>query len=623
SATLESAPVAAFLDDCPVIEVAARQHPIEVRYQSGTAMSAAVRDALKTARGHILCFLAGADEIRRAGNELASSLPSDVSLLPLHGSLSAEDQDRALAPHTGRKVILATNIAETSLTIDGVTDVIDGGYHKVLRYDPERGLDRLERERIGLDSATQRAGRAGRTGPGRVTRLWDARDLLRTRREAEIERVDLCSTLLSLIAWGGRPESFAWFEAPPADAVQAALALLTRLGALESGRLTRLGARLNRFPLHPRLARVLVAAEGAPRAAAACAILSEKIPRWDATHATDSDVLALVDRLREMPESVQRAARELSAVAERVLKRCSAKIADDDLRRALYVGFPDRLARRREAGSPRLLLASGLGAVLGRESGVHDGDYLIAHELIAGQRGPQSEALVRMATRVEKEWLVADRTEREHVFDQASGAVRAIERAWSGAIALSERPVAVDAAKAEEILMAAARARALDEVSATLLARMRFAGQEVEIDDLYRAAVSGHTRLPRIDLTCGLTAAARHALDRLAPETLALPSGRKARIEYRADGSLHVAAKLQELFGLCVTPCVGRQRQPVVFDLLAPSGRPVQTTSDLGSFWQRTYPEVRKELRGRYPRHPWPEDPLSAEPTARAKSRKG
>jgi ATP-dependent helicase HrpB len=351
--------------------------------------------------------------------------------------------------------------------------------------------------------------------------------------------------------------------------------------------------------------------------------LSEKIPRWDATHATDSDVLALVDRLREMPESVQRAARELSAVAERVLKRCSAKIADDDLRRALYVGFPDRLARRREAGSPRLLLASGLGAVLGRESGVHDGDYLIAHELIAGQRGPQSEALVRMATRVEKEWLVADRTEREHVFDQASGAVRAIERAWSGAIALSERPVAVDAAKAEEILMAAARARALDEVSATLLARMRFAGQEVEIDDLYRAAVSGHTRLPRIDLTCGLTAAARHALDRLAPETLALPSGRKARIEYRADGSLHVAAKLQELFGLCVTPCVGRQRQPVVFDLLAPSGRPVQTTSDLGSFWQRTYPEVRKELRGRYPRHPWPEDPLSAEPTARAKSRKG
>ncbi len=235
SATLDAGPVARFLDDCPVIDVPGRPYPIEVRHVPGLSMAEAVRSALAGPGGHVLCFLAGAPEIRRAQAEIGTLAGARV--LPLHGTLSAEEQDLALAPCDGRKVILATNVAETSLTVEGVTDVIDAGQHKVLRYDPSRGLDRLELERIPADSAEQRAGRAGRTGPGRVVRLWDERDRLRPRREPEIERVDLAGPLLDVLAWGGDVAGFEWFEAPPPDAVAAGMTLLERLGAVSGGRL--------------------------------------------------------------------------------------------------------------------------------------------------------------------------------------------------------------------------------------------------------------------------------------------------------------------------------------------------------------------------------------------------
>ncbi len=344
SATLDAGPIARFLGDCPVIEVAGRPHPIEVRYQPGARPADAVRGVLARLGGHLLCFLPGAREIRRAQGDLGGV--TGVLVLPLHGTLTSEEQDAALGPSAERKVILATNVAETSLTVEGVTDVIDTGQHKVLRYDPSRGLDRLELERIPADSAEQRAGRAGRTGPGRVLRLWDERDILRPRREPEIERVDLASPVLEVLAWGGDPRSFEWFETPPAEALAAAVTLLERLDACKDGRLTEDGAAMHRLPVHPRLARVLLSAGGGPRAAAAGAVVAEgwrPLVKGD-TPTTDSDVLSAADRIREAPQAVRSAARELESL---VPASAPSGGGDERLLRALAAGYPDRVARRR------------------------------------------------------------------------------------------------------------------------------------------------------------------------------------------------------------------------------------------------------------------------------------
>jgi ATP-dependent helicase HrpB len=685
SATLDAGPVAAFLDGCPVIEVPGRPHPIEIRYEPGRPLAEEVKAAVAGPGGHVLCFLAGAPEIRRAEGELRGL--GGARVLPLHGSLSAEEQDQALAPSAERKVILATNLAETSLTVEGVTDVIDTGQHKVLRYDPSRGLDRLELERIPADSAEQRAGRAGRTGPGRVVRLWDARLRLRPRREPEVERVDLAGPVLDVLAWGGDPLAFEWFEAPPADRLEAAQVLLERLGAVSGRRLTPEGEAMHRLPLHPRLSRVMLGAGGDPRAAAVCAVLGEG---WRPTTSgeaatTDSDVLSAVDRLREAPPSVKAAARELSsrvpARAERgspwaqdrpftsgrvgraVPKSpgegrsgagapappgdegsASAETADpsasdaagasrdDGLLRALLAGFPDRVARRREGGSRRLVLASGSGALLGRESGVREGELLVALEVTGGAAGtvrPGAEgggaeggALVRLASRVEREWLKGVRTEVVHRFEEESGSVRAVAQDWYDKLLLDERPAPPQPDAAGGLLAEALERRGLGEAAERLRRRLRVAGLEADLHAAVVEACRGRTRLPELaEPERWLDPSVRRQVDRLAPERIELPSGRTAALDYREDGSVVAGAKLQELFGLAETPRVGPRQVPVVFELLAPNGRPVQTTRDLRSFWERTYPEVRKELRGRYPRHPWPDDPWTAEPTHRAKKK--
>ncbi|HEY5907304.1 MAG TPA: helicase-related protein, partial [Vicinamibacteria bacterium] len=269
SATLDPGPVAEFLGGAEVVNVEARAHPVELHYAPGLAPVEAVRDAARRTGGHVLCFLPGTPEIERLRQELGP-LP-DARVLPLHGSLPADEQEEALRPSSLRKVILATNVAETSVTVEGVTEVVDSGYHKVLRYDAERGFDRLERERIPQDSADQRAGRAGRTQPGRSVRLWDARDTLRPTREPEIERIDLSGPVLDVLGWGGDPRTFEWFEAPEPERLAAALALLERLGAVQAHRLTAVGDAIRQLPLPPRLARVLVAAGGSPRAALCCA----------------------------------------------------------------------------------------------------------------------------------------------------------------------------------------------------------------------------------------------------------------------------------------------------------------------------------------------------------------
>ena len=275
SATLDAAAVSTYLDDCPIVDVAGTSYPLDVRYAPGLSIADAVGTCLRETSGQILCFLPGAAEIGRAHREVAPATEG-VEIVELHGSLDAAAQDAAIAPTTRRRIILSTNIAETSLTVPGVAAVVDTGLHKVARYDPERAVDSLETERISQDSADQRSGRAARLGPGVAIRLWHERDRLRAHREPEIQRVDLSATVLDILAWGGDPRAFDWFEPPLPERVDRAFDLLERLGATRDGRLTSAGRHIQRLPLHPRLSAILLAAGGAREAAIACAVLSER-----------------------------------------------------------------------------------------------------------------------------------------------------------------------------------------------------------------------------------------------------------------------------------------------------------------------------------------------------------
>jgi ATP-dependent helicase HrpB len=623
SATLDPAPLALYLGGCPVIEVKGRPHPVAVSYAAGLPLREAVAAALRQDAGHVLCFLPGAPEIRRAADDLGRA--SGARIVPLHGGLDAEAQDEALRPSKQRKVILATNLAETSLTVDGVTEVIDTGLQKVQRHDPDLGLDRLVTERISAASAEQRAGRAGRTAPGRAVRLWDERELLRPHREPEIARADLTAPLLDLLAWGAFPRRFEWFEAPSPDRLEAALDLLARLGAVRDGRITERGRDLGRLPLHPRLALLFHEAGGTPAAAAACAVLSEgwRGPEGEPP-TTDSDLLSRADRLREAPPNVRRAAEQLETLASRTGPAAAATGGGDErLLRAAFAAWPDRVARRREPGSQRFVLASGHGAVLGRESGVRRAELIVAIDVAGGTRSGVTEGLIRMASRIERDWLIPTQSRVEHRLEPAGLTVRAVETLFYDALVLAERPVEVDSAMAADLLAAHLLEAGFDDATRTLLNRLRFAGLPASPEPLVRRACAGRTSLSGgLDLTPFLDPAVRRDLDRLAPEELDLPSGRRTRLRYRDDGSVHAGVKLQELFGLADSPRVGKERAPVTFELLAPNGRPVQTTRDLRSFWERTYPEVRRELRARYPKHPWPEDPWTATPTHRTVRKK-
>ncbi|MBZ5557162.1 MAG: ATP-dependent helicase HrpB [Acidobacteriia bacterium] len=638
SATLDAAAVANFLDACPVIDVPGRVHPVEIAYAPGQSVADAAVDLLAATSGDVLCFLPGAPEIRRAMNDLQSRV-RDVDVLPLHGSLDADDQDRALRPSDRRRIIVATNIAETSLTVPGVTAVVDTGLHKVARYDADRGIDSLETERITADAADQRAGRAGRLAPGVVRRLWDARDRLRPHREPEIRRVDLSSTALDVIAWGGDPRTLEWFEKPRDEDLDAALALLRRLALVAGGeapRLTQIGEQVRRLPLHPRLARMLVAAGGARRIAQACAILSERHLLPPRTATTSSDLLSALDQWPEMPGHVRRVADVIADFGVRIADSGavsnsafrtpqSALSSEAEFRRAILVGYPDRVAQRREPGSPNVKLASGAGATLAPECGVRDGEFLVALDVSqppATSHQPPLLPRVRLASRVEREWLTPTSSEIVHRFDEGSGAVKAAAVDRYDALVLSERPVNADPGIAARLLADAWLARGPGEADARLLRRLRFAGREIDLPDLARTAAYGARSLDAVRIAAALPPDVARDLERDAPDSLLVPSGRHKTIDYNDDGTVSVSVKLQELFGLAETPRIGRRREPVVLSLLAPNGRPVQVTRDLRSFWDRTYPEVRKELRGRYPKHPWPEDPWTAAPTARTRKLK-
>jgi ATP-dependent helicase HrpB len=628
SATLDAGAVSAYLDCCPVLDVPETPHPIDVRYAPGTPVTDALMRCLHETSGQVLCFLPGAPEIakgsREAARALAGARMSPVEVVELHGSLDAAAQNAAMAPSPRRRVILATNIAETSLTVPGVAAVVDTGLHKVARYDPDRAVDSLETERISRDAADQRAGRAGRLGPGLAVRLWHQADRLRPHREPEIERVDLAGAVLDVLAWGGDPRTFDWFEAPSADRLDAAFGLLERLGATSGGRLTADGRRMQRLPLNPRLSAILLAAAGAREAALACAVLSERhyqpAPAGERP-STTSDLLSAVERERELPEHVRRTARVLQTLVDAPEGQSRGPMEESLFRRAVLAGYPDRVGRRRAARSPRVLLSSGHGAVLGPESGVRDGEFLVTVDVVAGRAGEGSEARIRMASAVEGAWLKPTHTRVDHVLDADAGVVRAVSRDCSDALTLAERPAPADPREVARLLVDAYLSTPPSDADEQLLRRARFAGLDLDARTLAGRGAQGIRTLRELDLERGLTGAERQQLDRMAPLTIVVPSGRHARLHYQADGSVAAAVKLQELFGLADTPRVGPRGDAVLLSLLAPDGRPVQMTRDLRSFWVRTYPEVRRELRGRYPKHPWPDDPWSAPPTARTTRR--
>ena len=627
SATLDTKPIAAFLGGCPIIDVPGTLHPMTIEYGPGESVAAALGQLLPSTRGNVLCFLPGAREI---GATIAACEPiarsQDVTLVPLHGSLDAGEQDAALTPDTARRrIIIATNIAETSLTVPGVSVVIDSGLQKVARYDADRAIDSLTTERITLDSADQRAGRAARLGPGTVRRLWDARDRLRPHREAEIHRVDLSATLLSILAWGSSPDAFEWFDPPDADRILTALTLLERLDAIENGRITALGRQMQRLPLPTRLARVLIAARGSFEGAAACAWLSEPASTFaraaaDRLVSTSCDLLPIIDQWSRMPPHLRQVAQNLQRASRSPLgDQYRDRIDETKLRRALLAGYPDRVARRRSGD--RVTLATGHGAMIGRESGVHDADWLIALDVTSGRVSATTEAIVRLASRIEPEWLSPTRSEVRVELNE-SGAVKALEVDWYDAIPLREHPIAPSDDDRSRVLAEAWLARDPDPRSLRLIRRLRFAGGAVDLRSVVETVARESRRLDDVVVTEDqLSWEVRESLRKLAPDRLTVPSGRDMTIEYNDDGSAAVSVKLQELFGLSETPRLGLARTPFTFHLLAPNGRPVQTTQDLKSFWERTYPEVRKELRGRYPRHPWPDDPWNATPTHRTKRR--
>lgn len=618
SATLDTDPVARFLGGCPVITVPGVTHPLTVEYAPGEDMATAVRAVWPRTSGHVLAFLPGAREIDRARTEILARSGVDGDVLPLHGSLDGAAQDAAIAPASRRRVILATNIAETSLTVPGVSTVIDAGLVKVARYDHARGIDDLVTERVTLDSAEQRAGRAARLGPGLVRRLWDARDRLRPTREPDIDRIDLAGPALDLLAWGANPWAFEWFARPDDEALATALERLRRLGAIEGDvrlpTLTAMGRRLQRLPVPPRLARVLVEGRGAPNVALACALLADGRTTSPGAASTTCDLLGLVDRPADVPPHVAQVARELARLAD----GDRTATPEVDLRRALYAGYADRLARRRAGTTDKLVLASGHGASLGRESGVREGEFLVALDVVAAStREGTAEARVRSASRVEPEWVVPSTVTVEHRLDAESGRVRAVEVSRVDALVLRERPVAVEPAAAAALLADAWATRPRSGADETLLRRLRFARLEVDLPAVVRAAAADATRLDDLALADHLPWDVRSRLAESAPTVLPVPSGRTAPLTYEVDGSVTASVKLQELFGLAETPRLGPDHVPVTFSLLAPNGRPVQTTRDLRSFWQGAYQDVRRELRGRYPKHPWPEDPWTATPTHR------
>ncbi len=693
SATLDTAAIAQLLGNAPVVAAEGRVFPVATHYL-GSAMPAlpgdlepperavvrAIKQAVRDTRGDMLVFLPGAAEIRR----VQSMLESDDSLallrvLPLYGELGAREQDAALAcaPAGMRKCVLATNIAETSLTIDGITVVIDSGLVRRAVFDPASGMSRLETRRISRASADQRQGRAGRTAPGVCYRLWSegAQRSLAAFTPPEIVEADLATLALDLAAWGTSEQDLSWLDPPPSAMLASARALLRSLGALDTqGLLTSHGRAMSELAMHPRLAHLLLVAEERglrTEAAWLAALLSERDvlrpPRLLSTGRgappRDADIRSRVDALqghatagwqldRSALERVRRGARAL-------LGGGTSDVDTDGPPRKLHdvVGlllasaYPDRIGLRRDGAQARYQLTNGRGAYFDGAESIAREEFIVAIDLDDRDR----EARIRLAAPIHRaellEWAGARLEIRDEVrWDAREEAVISRRVALLDALLVEERPLARASPEAmRSAMLDGIRALGLDSLpwnveARALQARIQFVaglgrgdlGAWPRVDDAslladlswlapYLDGVSRRSQLARLRLTEALRArldySQQRKLEELAPSHIGLPTGSRARIDYEDENAPCASMRIQEVFGLAETPRIGGGAIPVTFKLLSPAQRPLQITRDLASFWRDAYVEVRKEMRGRYPRHYWPEDPLQAEPTRRAKPR--
>ncbi|VTT97492.1 atp-dependent helicase : ATP-dependent helicase HrpB OS=Pirellula staleyi (strain ATCC 27377 / DSM 6068 / ICPB 4128) GN=Psta_3120 PE=4 SV=1: DEAD: Helicase_C: HA2: HrpB_C [Gemmataceae bacterium] len=688
SATVEPGPVAAYLGGCPVVDSAGRSFPVEVKYrprrsdtQVSLAVADAVREVLAETTGDVLAFLPGLREIRQAADDLERlAQERGFEVLPLHGDLPPEQQDRALQRLARRKVVLATNVAETSVTVDGVTAVVDSGLARQMEFEPGVGMDRLKLGPISRASADQRAGRAGRTQPGVCVRLWDEASH-RGRPEQtvpEIRRVDLCGAVLQLLALGESAERFPWLDPPRPESLAESLRLLEQLGVTASGALTDVGRAAAALPVHPRLGRMLVEGQRlgcANRAALAAALLSERDPFLREIDAgpptrtapvTVSDVLDRVEALEGFEASGR-----LDGPLGRLHRGCARAVLDvrdhlarlvasgggstggltsparqdEALLRCVFAAYPDRLARRREPGSTKAVTAGGRGVRLAPTSGVAEPELFVCVDVDAGG----VDAFVRLASGVERDWLPRERvaTQAEVTFDDRAEKLVARKVTRFDELVLDETPSHIpNEADAARVLAEAAAARIEkclpppDSAAGAFRTRVRClrawvpdlnlpAFDAADLREALEFFCRGRRSLadvrngPWLDfLRAQLTYDQLRAVETEAPERIEVPSGSHIAIEYEEGRPPVLAARIQEMFGLAETPRVARGRVKVLLHLLAPNHRPQQVTDDLASFWANGYPVVRKELRGRYPKHSWPDDPLAAEAVRGARKRR-
>ena len=685
SATLEGERLSSVLDNAPVVRSEGRMYPVALRWGRPFVpgefieprVVQTVLDAINDESGSLLVFLPGQAEIRRVNQQLAEALGSrsDILLCPLHGELDLAAQRAAIEPAASgvRKVVLATNIAETSLTIDGVRVVIDAGLARVPRFDPGSGMTRLDTQRISRASATQRAGRAGRLEPGVCYRLWseDQHAQLAAYGSAEILQADLAGLALQLARWGVTPHELVWLDVPPAASYAQAQQLLERLGALSNGKLTPHGEAMAELPAHPRIAHLLLRGQALGLADMACdvaALLGER----DILRGAGADVhsrLALLSGESRAARGgqggvqggVQRA-KQLARQYRGMLRgKATQPVADPDhprwLGALLALAYPDRVAQQRKSGGAEYRLANGRAALFGEVDGLMKQPWLVIADL--GSRQGQREERIYLAAEFDPVLLDGVLSEQVSVVDQLDwdereGVLRAERQRKVGELVLSREPLTgLDEAARTQALVSLVRRKGLEllpwtpelrqwQARVALLRQLDIESQgQSEWPDVSDAAllatleewlapylgrVTRLSHFANLDLSSIVRNVLKwplpQRLDELAPHHITVPSGSSVRLDYSEHPPI-LAVRLQELFGLSDTPRIAGGRQTVKLHLLSPARRPVQVTQDLANFWRSTYAEVKKDLKGRYPKHYWPDDPLVAQATARIKPRKG
>ncbi len=670
SATIAAEPVAALLDNAPILTGTGFSHPVITHYLPPAAnrsvldtVASIVIQALAEEPGSILVFLPGTGEISRVAARLAEmALPENVLLVPLFGNLSQQEQDLAISPCAPglRKIVLATSIAETSLTIEGIRVVIDCGLMRTPRFDPTSGMTRLETIPVSRASADQRRGRAGRTEPGACYRLWSRGQHAHLKGEntPEIMAADLASLALELALWGVTdPDELIWLDPPPPGHYRQAQELLRQLEALDkNGKITSHGRRMALLAMHPRLAHMTLKAATINLGPLACDLAALLGERDLLCTPDDPDIRTRLEILGEKNHpaphysGVKKRIQSLAATFRRSLNVSSTRPDPDQAGLLLSFAYPDRIAQKRPGQGKNYLLANGRGAFLAADSFL-DGDFLVA----AALDGRSRQAKIFLAAPVSLDelkgyWGGVMTHGKEIFWDSRSKAVLAKECARLGALVIEEKnmPLTGDPRTVTALIsgirelgisilpwtreLRTWQARVLFLASLFPEEKWPDPGDAALAENLeewlapFLAGLSRAEHLAKIDLGAALTTLIswqqQKKLENLAPTHITVPSGSRIRLDYHEDGTVVLPVKIQEIFGLTETPAIAGGRARVLLHLLSPARRPVQVTQDLHNFWKNGYPEVRKELRARYARHEWPEDPLAARPTARAKRKK-